>query len=235
MADEGRRAVLLTEMLGSDRSLSAREMVGRVCSFAVDKLSVSGCAVLLIVGADVVETFASAGPQSQQIADLQFTLGEGPCIEAHRSGYPVLVPDLSAESLRWPAFAPAAVDLGVRAEFSLPLQVGAASLGTLDMSGSRTGMLANTELTDALVAADIATDALLILQDLDGSTELERLLETDGTNRLVVHQATGMLAVRLDVKPSDALAWLRARAFRTGRALHEIARAVVDRRVDIDD
>ena len=235
MADKNRRAVLLAEMLGSNRSLSARDMVGRVCSFAVDRLNVSGCALLLIVGADVVETIASAGPQSQQIADLQFSLGEGPCIEAHRSGHPVLVPDLSVESLRWPAFAPAASGLGVLAEFSLPLQVGAASLGTLDMSRSQTGMLASAELTDALVAADIATDALLILQDLDSSAELTRLLETDGTDRLIVHQAAGMLSVRMDVNPVDALAWLRARAFRAGRPLHEIATDVVNRQVDVDD
>jgi GAF domain-containing protein len=235
VGDDGRRAAILAEMLGSDRDVSARDMVGRVCRFSVDRLDLSGCALLLIAGADVVETLAIAGPQSGEIADLQFSLAEGPCLEAHRSGLPVLVPDLSTEHLRWPAFAPAAADLGVRAEFSLPLVVGAAGLGTLDMSRNEPGMLADDELSDALVAADIATDALLILQDSDDSDELAKLLEADGTDRLIVHQATGVLSVKLDVSPSDALASLRARAFRTGRPLHEIATDVVNRRVDIDD
>ena len=188
-----------------------------------------------IAGADVVETLAIAGPQSAEIADLQFSLAEGPCLEAYRSGLPVLVPDLSTEHRRWPAFVPAAAGLGVRAEFSLPLMVGAAGLGTLDMSRNEPGMLADDELTDALVAADIATDALLILQDSDDEDELARLIEADGTDRLIVHQATGVLSVKLDVSPSDALASLRARAFRAGRPLHEIATDVVNRRVDIDD
>jgi hypothetical protein len=222
-------------MLGSDREVSARDMVGRVCRFSVERLDLSGCALLLIANADVVETLATAGPQSGQIADLQFSLAEGPCLEAHRSGLPVFVPDLSREHLRWPAFAPAAAALGVRAEFSLPLQVGMAGLGTLDMSRDEPGMLADDEISDALVAADIATDALLVMQDADSLSEVAELFRADGTDRLVVHQAAGVLSVRLGLAPADALASLRAYAFRTDRPIHEVATDVVNRRVNIDD
>ncbi len=231
---DGRRATILAEMLGGDREVSARDLVGRVCRFSVARLDLSSCALLLMSGADSVETLASAGPQSGEVADLQFSLGEGPCLEAHNSGLPVLVPDLTVAGSRWPAFASAASAIGVRAEFSLPLQVGTAGLGTLDMSRSEPGMLADDEFTDALVAADIATDALLTLQDMDGSAELTELLTTGGTDRLVVHQATGILSVKLDLGVSDALARLRAHAFRTGRPLHEIASNVVNRQVDFD-
>jgi hypothetical protein len=225
----------LGELLGSDERVSPQDIVGRLCRFSVERLELSGCAVLLISGSAAVDTLASAGPQSGELADLQFSLGEGPCLEAHRAGLPVLVPDLSAELLRWPAFAPAAAELGVRAEFSLPLQAGAIGLGTLDMSRAQPGMLADVELMDALVAADIATDALLTMQDEDGPAELARWLEEGGSERLVVHHATGMLSVRLDVDPSDALARLRAHAFRTGRSLVEVATEVVERRVVWDD
>lgn len=227
---------MLTELVGSDHSVSAHDLVGRVCSYAVDRLSLSGCALLLMAGADVVETLAAAGPQSGQISDLQFSLAEGPCLDTHRTGRAVLVPDLAVESARWPMFAPAATALGVRAEFSLPLQVGASNMGTLDMSRRRPGMLEPGQLTDAIVAADIATDALLTLQATGDSTELSDLLGADdGADRLVVHQATGMLSVRLDVTPSDALARLRAIAYRTGCSLFEIATEVVNRRLTIDD
>lgn len=235
MDSNGHRASLLAELMGSDQSVSARELVERVCSFAVDRLGLSGCALLLIADDDLMETLASAGPQGGQIADLQFGLAEGPCLEAHRSGSPVLVADLTVEDLRWPAFAPAASDLGVRAEFSLPLQVGAVGLGTLDMSRAEPGALADDEYGDALAAADIATDALLALHGGDDSAELARLLGSSGSARVIVHQATGILSVKLDINPSDALAWLRARAFRAGLSLDEIASDVVDRRVDLDE
>jgi hypothetical protein len=85
------------------------------------------------------------------------------------------------------------------------------------MSREQPGMLAHDELADALVVADIATDALLILQDTAGRAELTSLTETDETDRRIVHQASGVLSVRLNVRPSDAVARLRAHAFQVGR------------------
>jgi AmiR/NasT family two-component response regulator len=61
------------------------------------------------------------------------------------------------------------------------------------------------------------------------------LLEPAGTDRLVVHQATGMVSVQLDVTAADALATLRARAFQTGRSIQQIAVDVVDRRLSFRD
>ena len=60
---------------------------------------------------------------------------------------------------RWPAFTPAALAAGVRAEFSLPLTVGSGGIGTFDLCRDRPGMLSDEHLADALVAADIARDA----------------------------------------------------------------------------
>ena len=49
--------------------------------------------------------------------------------------------------------------------------------------------------------------------------------------RLVVHQATGMIAAQLGATPSDALARLRAAAFERGSSIYDIAQDVVERRV----
>jgi hypothetical protein len=49
----------------------------------------------------------------------------------------------------------------------------------------------------------------------------------------VVHQATGMAAVQLDVTVADALATLRAVAFRSNRSLYEVASDVIDRRIQL--
>jgi hypothetical protein len=230
-----RKAVVLAQMLRSEPFVRPGDLVGMVCRFSVDRLALSGCAVLLITETDAVDTLATAGPQGGRIAELQFSLGEGPCLDAHRRGSPVLVPDLGSARDRWPAFAPAATELGVRAEFSLPLQLGASGLGTLDLSRDEPGLLDDDEFADALAAADIATDVLLNVQGSDGTAGLVRLLQAAGEDRLVVHQASGVLSVLLDVTTSDALARLRAHAFRTGRPINEIATDVVNRRVMFDE
>ena len=69
--------------------------------------------------------------------------------------------------------------------------VGADSIGVFDLCRDEPGMLSDEHLADAKVAADIAGDAVLYLQEPPGHPGLAALLETVGMDRLVVHQAAG--------------------------------------------
>ena len=63
------------------------------------------------------------------------------------------------------------------------------------------------------------------------ATELE-----EGANfRFVVHQASGIVAVRLGVSVGKALVRLRAYAFSNDRLLADVAEAFVARRLRLDD
>jgi hypothetical protein len=96
-------------------------------------------------------------------------------------------------------------------------------------------MLSDGHLADALVAADIARNAVLYQPYAAGGPGLAELLDTGGTDRIVIHQATGMIAVQLDDTTANALARLRAAAFASGRSIYDIARDVVERRVRFDE
>jgi hypothetical protein len=187
-------------------------------------------------GVESASVLAGAGRHAQTITGLQMELGEGPCLQAHAHGTPVLLPDLSAESAnRWPAFAAAALAAGVHAEFSLPLTVGPGGIGTFDLCRDRAGMLSDEHMADALVAAEIARDAVLYQQYASGGPGLPELLATAGTDRIVIHQATGMIAAQLNDTISNALARLRAAAFASGRPMYDIAQDVVQRRMRFDE
>ncbi len=148
----------------------------------------------------------------------------------------MLLPDLAAEPAnRWPAFAAAALAVGVHAEFSLPLIVGPGGIGTFDLCRDRPGMLSDEHLADALVAADIARDAVLYQPYAAGGPGLAELLDMVGTDRIMIHQATGMIAAQLDDTVANALARLRAAAFASGRSMYDIAQDVVERRVRFDE
>ena len=148
----------------------------------------------------------------------------------------MLLPDLRAENAnRWPTFASAALAVGVRAEFSLPLTVGPAGIGTFDLCRDRPGMLSDEHLADALVAADIARDAVLYQPYASGGPAVPELLATAGTDRIVIHQATGMIAAQLDDTVANAQARLRAAAFANGRSMYDVAQDVVQRRVRFDE
>jgi GAF domain/ANTAR domain len=234
--DNKRRARIMAAVTGKDTVAGTGELVARLCRFAVDEMALSGCALVLMSGAESASMLAGAGPHASTVTGLQMELGEGPCLQAHASGVPVFLPDLAAEGAnRWPAFAAAALAAGVHAEFSLPLAVGPGGIGTLDLCRDRPGMLSEEHLADALVTADIARDAVLYQPYAPGGRGLEELLDTGGADRIVIHQATGMIAAQLNDTTSNALARLRAAAFVSGRPMYDIAQDVVERRVRFDD
>jgi hypothetical protein len=96
-------------------------------------------------------------------------------------------------------------------------------------------MQSGEQLADAMVAADIARDAVLYQEYVPGNSDLAGLLATVGTDRIVIHQATGMIAAQLDETTSNALARLRAATFASGRSMYDIAQDVVERRIRFDE
>jgi hypothetical protein len=236
MPDDGRRARIMAAVAGRDATAGAGELMRRLCRFAADEMSLSGCALVLMSGTGSASVLAGAGRHARTITGLQMELGEGPCLQAYATGVPVLLPDLAAEEAnRWPAFAAAALAVGVQAEFSLPLSGGPSGIGTLDLCRDAPGTLSDEHLEDALATAEIARDAVLYQQYAPGGGSPAELLETVGNDRIVIYQATGMIAAQLDETVSDALARLRAAAFGSGRPIYDIAQDVVERRVRFDE
>jgi hypothetical protein len=226
-----RRARIAAAVAGPGGTTPVDELMRRICRFAVDEMSASGCTLALISGTEPLG-LTGAGRHSSVITELQFELGEGPCLDAYASAEPVLLPDLTAQgAARWPVFAAAAAQFGVAAEFCFPLGVGAVTIGVLDLCRDEPGMLSGEHLADALIAADIARDAVLYLQESPGHPGVAALLDAVGMDRFVVHQATGMIAAQMNKTPADALARLRAAAFESGRSIYDIAQDVVERRV----
>ena len=174
----------------------------------------------------------STGSVSAMLDDLQYTLGEGPSVDAYALGQPVLEPDLANPAApRWLAFTGPAVDAGVRAVFAFPLGVGSVRLGALSLHAGFPGELSEDQHADALVTAEIAAEAVLAMQAGTWADRLAVELE-DGSNlQSLVHQAAGMVSAQLDVTVAEALVRLRAHAFGDQRLLADVATEVVSRRL----
>jgi len=162
------------------------------------------------------------------IEELQFTLGEGPCIDAFHRG-PVLLDDLAGSGHLgrdpWPMFTAAAFASGARALFAFPLQVGAVRIGAFDLYRDQPGPLDETQLGIALTFADEL--AVTILRDRSPGVSIP--WPADGSSsHAEVHQASGILSVQLGMSVEDAFVWLRARAFASGRPVVDLAHEVVN-------
>jgi hypothetical protein len=195
----------------------------------VRSLSVTGVGLALMADDRPAGIVAATDGAARELEELQFTLGEGPCVDASGTGRPVLQPDLAATApLRWPAFAGGALEAGVRAVFAFPLRVGAIRVGVLDLYRDRAGPLSPRDLTDALAYADAAT--LVLLDAQAGSPVLVPVPVLD--DRAEVHQATGVVSVQAAVGLAEALVLLRARAFADQQPLGDLARKVLAGTVD---
>ena len=91
---------------------------------------------------------------------LQTDMGEGPCVLAYESGERVSVPDLTLDT-RFPRFAPAAVEAGLAAVFTFPLQQGDRQLGALDLYRETVGNLDPEGVEAARTLASVAVAYLL--------------------------------------------------------------------------
>jgi hypothetical protein len=181
---------------------------------------------------------ASTDGAAQIMEELQFTLGEGPCVDASTSGRPVLQPDLAVTAAqRWPGFTAGALAAGVRAIFAFPLQVGGIRVGVLDLYRDIAGDLDDRELAEALAFADAATSILLQLQSgtdgITGEPGLVAMIE----DRAEVHQATGMVSVQAELGLAASLVLLRAHSYAAERPILDVAREVIGRtlRFDLED
>jgi ANTAR domain-containing protein len=209
----------------------------RLCAACLSALPVSGVgAALMTADGPSGVVLAATDERARQLEELQFALGEGPCVEASSGGRPVLEPDLVvAGSSRWPRFGAAVLAAGVRAVFAFPLRVGAIRVGVLDLYRDIPGSLTTPDLVEALAFADAATAVVLHLQDHDGDDGAGSPLTGPIDTRAVVHQATGMITIQLGIGLTEALLRLRAHAYASGRTVSAIAADVVSRRMFFDD
>jgi GAF domain-containing protein len=206
-----------------------------LCRRCVDALPVSGVGMALMTEGDHHGVVAATDGPSRAMEDLQFALGEGPCVEASREGRPVLLPDLASSATRWPGFVPAVLNAGIAAVFALPLQVGGIRLGVLDLYRETSGSLTDGELALALTYADAAIVVLLHMQNqMAPGDGLHPQLADSWGNRPEIHHATGIITVQAGVELADALLLLRTHAFTAGRPILEVAREVVARRLRFD-
>ncbi|MGZ3100329.1 GAF and ANTAR domain-containing protein [Streptomyces sp. H62] len=206
------------------------EVPGRLCEAVLGLLPVSGASASLR-SAGVPVRLCATGDRASYLAEIQATLGDGPCVSAAESGAPVLARDLTAgaDAGRWPVYAQQATAAGVRAVYALPLGNDSACLGTLDLYRDSPGGLTGPQLATARLVAGAMTVALMALPRGEGAWLDELAGDHDE-----VYRAVGMIMARLGVGADEALARLRADAFARGRSAYEAARDITTHRHRFD-
>jgi GAF domain-containing protein len=201
---------------------------------------VDAAAISLVFDGASSGTLGSSGAPARTYDELQFTLGEGPCLDSVSFRTPVLVADLAdPDEARWPIYGPALLSHQIRGVFAMPVLVAGEHVGALDLFRAEPGRLEEEHFAGAIVAAELAGVPLLDVMNDDllaavNDPESNAWTELRALSRAEVSQATGMLVAQLGVEPAEALVRLRAHAYATGRSSTDVARDILDRRLRLE-
>jgi len=204
-------------------------------------LSADGAGLSLMSGPGLRLPLGASGEDAATAERLQFSIGEGPCFEAHQEGRPVTVTEAKLLE-RWPVLA--GQHLGrtpFRAGISTPLRQGAERFGVLDLYFTSPAAPQGHDVIAAQLIAEVTAGVLLETLGPDaenGDAPADGVpaawLDSPAIRRRRdVWVAVGMANLSLRQSSDDALATLRAHAYAEGCTLDELAHEVVAGRVDL--
>lgn len=179
------------------------------------------------------DTAAASDDASRHIDEVQRELGEGPCVDAMRSGDTYVVEDLRTDQ-RWSIeLRRAAERVGLASVLAVPMAAPNGSIGALNLFGREVGRMdEEARRTAEGIAAPVAA-TLANARAYHRVEELSRQLREALSTRAVIEQAKGILMVRADCDEDEAFALLRRTSQHQNRKLREVAAAVVAMRVDL--
>jgi hypothetical protein len=214
-------------MSDNDRLADADAIgLGRIadfCQLGLERTGVGGVAVTFASAHAGLELVHATNELTERVAELEFTLGQGPATDTMSSGHATAVDDLTSRvsGHRWPLYAPEAADAGVRAVQAYPILLEQLSLGCVGFFSDGPTHFSTDQHRQALALTELI--GLALVHPSSGPGIGSRL-------RMSVHQAAGMVMVQTGCSIGDALVLLRATAFTEDVKLTDLAADVVDGR-----
>ncbi|WP_127783622.1 ANTAR domain-containing protein [Rhodococcus sp. X156] len=210
----------------------------QLCTLCLRDVPVDGAAVVMLAGQNTRRLLHATDETAYVLDELQFTLGEGPCLTAFTLPKPLFENDMvgAAAMARWPGYAREAAIAGAGAAFAFALRIDGTAFGVLELYRRAPGPLSEESVATAQQHADSLAGPVLdeglaglgtVLSPTFPDSNPERMHLAQMTDRNDVHQAAGMLAVRQGLSVPDALAVLRSTAYAENRWVVEVAQEML--------
>ncbi|TWP48664.1 GAF and ANTAR domain-containing protein [Lentzea tibetensis] len=199
----------------------------------VDTLAVDAAGILLVDHHGELQVVGASTERTRLLELFELQHRRGPCMECYVTGAQVSLTDLGSVPQRWPDFSAMAVDAGFAAVHALPLRLRSETIGALNLFTARPGALDPAIIRIAQAMADVATIGLLQARVISHRELLAEQLQTALQGRVLIEQAKGVLAERLQVDMGQAFEMLRHYARSHNQYISVIAEAVIDGTIDL--
>jgi GAF domain-containing protein len=203
------------------------DLLTRLADKCIEILDVDAAGIMLAAPDGRLRAVASSSETMRVLELFEVQAQEGPCLDSHRTGVPVMNQDLASADDRWPRFAPEALAAGFRSVHALPMRLRGSVIGALNLFREGPGQLEPADVEIAQAFADVATIAILQHRaQLEAQTINEQLTHALNS-RVVIEQAKGMVAERLDLDMERSFRALRNHARNHNLRLADVAESVI--------
>jgi hypothetical protein len=201
--------------------INVPDTLAAITAATVDTLPAVDCvSISLTRGDGQIMTLAATAPLAAEADAIQYTLGEGPCLEAALD-VPVVVSEDVARDVRWPSYGPAAARAGIGSQVAFQFRAEHDHIrGALNLYAAQPGVLdAVTMQLGALFATQVAMTMGWVRHEED----LQPALYT----RQQIGVAIGILMERHTLTRERAFSFL-LRTSQTGNVkLRDVAATIV--------
>jgi GAF domain-containing protein len=210
--------------------LGLEDLLTRVATFAVKAIPGADGAGLTLLEDGRADTIVATATFVSEVDDIQYGLGQGPCITAAREAQTVMSGSLGSDP-RWRRFGSAVAKLGVHSALSLPLTAPDGVVGAMNVYAHDRHVFderaAGLGEIFAVPAAVAVQNAQVLAQTQRLAAQLQSALET----RAVIDRAVGILMSRSGSTEDEALAQLRTLSQNGHQKLVMVAGQIIDEAV----
>lgn len=197
----------------------ARALVARL----TERLAPAEIGILTARDNSDLAAVATNGEGASELAALQVRLGEGPIIDCHRTGKPVLNQVIAAAATRWPRFAPAASTTRLALASALPMRRRDQAVGVIFAAAPGANLLTPADVREVQILARIAAVAITRQRELRRSALAAEQLQHALSSRVVIEQAKGSVSAKLGISTDRAFELLMTYARQTNLTLADVA------------
>jgi hypothetical protein len=198
-------------------------LVGR----CIELLDVDEAGVMLADPHGRLHAVAASTERMRLLELFELQNHDGPCLDAFRTGQPVVAPDLNDQRQHWPNFAGEALDNGFRSAHSVPMQLRDETIGAINLLRAGVGELTDSDSKLVAALAGIATIGVLQERRTSEAVSTATALQTALNSRVRIEQAKGVIAERSKISTDEAFDKLRKYARRHRQGLTIVAEQVV--------
>lgn len=211
----------------SSRDLGLKALLRRVATFAVRAIPGAEGAGLTLLEEARPDTLVTTAGFVSEVDEIQYRIGEGPCISAAADGVTVVSGSLGSDQ-RWPRFGGGVARLGVHSALSLPLVTADGVVGAMNIYAHGRDVFddRSAELGElfAIPAAIAVQNAQVLAQAQRLAARLQAALDT----RSIIDRAVGIMMSRSGGTAEQAVDRLRTLSQHEHQRLTVIAQQLVD-------